>query len=651
MTDPIEGAAYDRDCAMVLRGKGGRLYVSSFAHGGRRYEIVADASAATEIVTFETMMAMIAALPTSGEPGDLGEETWEVLRMVAAGDFGPAEVDAFAKAAKARIGLGVTAFKGQIKAYRKTVKRLALDQRRDWGQEVIRGDNDEPKTILFNAALAFRKDPEWAGVLAFNEFTGVITLCKAPPWEHGVEFKERPFEDADGRQATLWLQELGIHADSKIVFEAIAAVAEENRFHPVREYLDELVWDGTPRLDNWLETYMKVSPEEGLLEPDAGATAKDQKAYQKAVDGRKACVKAVGTRWMIGAVARIYEPGCQLKTALILGGDQDLLKSTALATLGDPWFTDQVPDLSSKDALLQLAGVWIIEFAELTSFHGKDAKTIKAFMTTRSDRYRAPYGRLVANHPRQCAFAATTNERNYLHDPTGGTRFWCVWCAAEADIERLKADRNQLWAEAVYRYRAGEKWYLHEADLRAVAKEITEDHYEDGPWDSIILDHLRNKTVTSTRAILRDCIDKRVQDRTKRDEMEVAKVLTHLRWVKKQCRSGTNRGKNFYYAPEGWKDREATGPEAKTPEVAGQEEDDEILLVEALAEAIRAEGRTDFDRAALVVSVETWRTEFVSRRQNKDDAMWMAWWRRKDLPGVAEYDGYAWFTRDDAIPC
>jgi len=93
MADPLDAPDYDPDCAMLLRNKRGRLYINSFAHGGRQYEIVADESAATEIVTFETVMKMIAALPRPGEPGDLSEETREVLRMVAAGDFGPAEVD------------------------------------------------------------------------------------------------------------------------------------------------------------------------------------------------------------------------------------------------------------------------------------------------------------------------------------------------------------------------------------------------------------------------------------------------------------------------------------------------------------------------------------------------------------------------------
>jgi putative DNA primase/helicase len=188
--------------------------------------------------------------------------------------------------------------------------------------------------------------------------------------------------------------------------------------------------------------------------------------------------RAYGARFLISA--RVRSPGCKVDTVPIFEGRQGLPKSTALRTLAGPWFTDQMPDLHNKDAQMQLVGVWIVEFAELGQFNRADANRAKFFMSIRYDRFRRPYGTLVEDYPRQCVLAVTVNPgvHGYLKDETGNRRFWPVLCGFDwdagrcIDLEALKRERDELWAEADYWFGQGERWWLHEPEL-LVAHELS----------------------------------------------------------------------------------------------------------------------------------------------------------------------------------
>jgi putative DNA primase/helicase len=295
--------------------------------------------------------------------------------------------------------------------------------------------------------------------------------------------------------------------------------------------LDDLVWDDTPRINNLLTTYAAVAAEDETL------------SY----------IQAIGSRWMIGAVARIFNAGVKVDSALVLVGKQDLLKSRFFAVLGGDWFTDQIPDLKSKDAAIQLAGVWIIEFAELKSIRSADIDTIKAFMSRQVDRYRAPYGRQAANYPRQNAFGGTTNDDEYLNDPTGAKRFWSARVTGPADVEALAKDRDQLWAEAVHRFRQGEKWWLHEKELIETAAEVADEHFASDPWEAPIREWLSFRDIASVDMILDGAIMKDVEKWTRGDESRVGTIVRlRLKWMKKQVSRGVNRGKRYYLRPEVW---------------------------------------------------------------------------------------------------
>lgn len=191
--------------------------------------------------------------------------------------------------------------------------------------------------------------------------------------------------------------------------------------------------DSVERLDRWLSTYLGCEDTE----------------YSG----------AVGSRWLISAVTRIFHPGAKADCCLILEGPQSIRKSTALRTLAGEYFTDELADLGSKDAAMQTRCGWIIELSELDSLSNSDVARIKAFMSRTTVRFRPPYGMRLVEWPRQCVFAGTVNQTTYLRDETGGRRFWPV-AAGRIDIDALARDRDPLWAEAKARFDAGAAWWL-----------------------------------------------------------------------------------------------------------------------------------------------------------------------------------------------
>jgi predicted P-loop ATPase len=268
----------------------------------------------------------------------------------------------------------------------------------------------------------------------------------------------------------------------------------------------------------------------------------------------------VGSRFLISAVARIYRPGCKADYALILEGRQGLGKSTALRVLFDGddrgWFTDEIADIGSKDSAIQLRGAWIVELAELDAMKRADVSRLKAFISRTNDRYRPPYGRTVVDVPRQCVFAGSVNDDEYLRDSTGGRRFWPVKCADEkCDVRGLHQAREQIWAEAVARYRTpGTIWYLREEDLAAAAAEEQADRQQQHPWLERISAWLRDNPSTedgvTVGTILSEALGKRTENWTDGDKVQVGKCMATLRalgWEKGQKRVEGSIDREYRY--------------------------------------------------------------------------------------------------------
>jgi hypothetical protein len=268
--------------------------------------------------------------------------------------------------------------------------------------------------------------------------------------------------------ALYWLREMifqrfGLHATIQIVKEAVYTIANHHRFHPVRDHLDGLKWDGVPRIDQWLITY-------------GGA---EDTEYTRA-----ALV-------LIAAARRVREPGCKFDEILVLENpEQGTNKSQALQVLAvkPEWFSDNLPlGVSAKETIEALSGHWILEISELQGMRKSDIDKVKAFASRSVDRARMAYGVTVIRAPRQCIIVGTTNSEKYLRDLTGNRRFWPVR-VGRFDLDALQRDRDQLWAEAAAREASGASIRLPEALWPAAATEQAERMIEN-PFVSV-LDHV-----------------------------------------------------------------------------------------------------------------------------------------------------------------
>jgi len=302
------------------------------------------------------------------------------------------------------------------------------------------------------------------------------------------------------------LQHLGISVNKEIAGQAVQTVAREHPFHPVRDYLDSLKWDGISRIDDWLTLYLGV----------------DASAY----------TRAVSAKFLISGVARVFRPGIKVDSCLILEGPQGSLKSTALRTLaGDDFFTDDIADLGSKDSVIQMLGVWVIELAELDSMSRPESSRVKAFMSRQVDRIRLPYDRRVTEVPRECIFAGTVNHDAYLKDETGGRRFWPVK-VGRINIDELRRDRDQLWAEARQRFQGRANWWLDSRDLMEASREEQQARYEGDAWDDKIAKFVSTRDTVSIPEILEFCIEKLKKDWSRSDELRIVRSLKSKGWTR-----------------------------------------------------------------------------------------------------------------------
>ncbi len=311
----------------------------------------------------------------------------------------------------------------------------------DW-RALLAYKNGEAMGDERNVLIALRSAPELAGLLRFNEFALELEFLRSPPWWDVMPGKV--WTEADDTQCAAWLQEAGLKVHGiATVANCVAVAARDRPYHPVREYLSALTWDDEPRLQIWLAEYLGAH-------------------------GDPVYLNAVGSKFLISAVARAMRPGCQADHTLTLEAPQGTGKTSAGRVLAvcPEWFAGDLPEVHSKDARLQLLGRWIIEIAELKAMRSSELEAQKSFLTQIHDTFRPPYGRRTAQFPRQCVFIATTNESEYLRDRTGNRRWWPVKCG-QIDIEALTRDRDQLWAEAVQAFQAGTAWHLtpEEAEL------------------------------------------------------------------------------------------------------------------------------------------------------------------------------------------
>lgn len=344
---------------------------------------------------------------------------------------------------------------GPITAPRPNAPGAPLEYDPEWRSNLQRNEEGVIKPTLPNVQLIVRNDPRCRGIIAYNEFTQEIVLIRTPGRRKLQKPSPKPIRQLEGviwkvrdpLNGDLWTDShdaalrmvieagerqggYGLKVSQRDLGDAVNVVAQENRLHPVRNYLEGLAWDGVERVTRLFIDYL-------------GA---EDNAYHR----------AIGRMTLLGAVTRIFEPGHKFDFVPILEGVQGKRKSTFIEILARSWFAELEGDLHDRKQLVEkMQGAWILEIPELQGFSKAEVTTIKGFVSARKDKVRMAYAKRAVEFLRQCIFMGSTNDVEYLRDATGGRRFWPVACNVdEIDTARLSREVDQIWAEAVVIYQA-----------------------------------------------------------------------------------------------------------------------------------------------------------------------------------------------------
>ncbi len=345
-------------------------------------------------------------------------------------------------------------------------ENIAGDEDSDWGGMLeTNKQTSQLKSTIDNIWIILEHDPNLRGKFALNEFAGRGEVLGALPWN--ISDERRPWSDNDNQGLYWYFEKYYKIIGNGKVDAALSLHSEKYKFNEVKSYMLSLKWDGVPRLDTLFIDYLGAA----------------DIPY----------VRAVTRKAFTAAVARVMTPGCKFDNMTILAGPQGIGKSTLLDKMSRGYFNDSIRTFEGKEASELLQGVHVVEISELDAFRKTDTARIKQFLSLRSDRFRAAYGRHVKDIPRRCVFFGTTNSSEFLRDKTGNRRFWPV------DVGIIKPTKNiwvdldieldQIWAEAVTRWRLGEKLHLI-GDIEAEALKEQEAHREVSSKEGMIIDFL-----------------------------------------------------------------------------------------------------------------------------------------------------------------
>lgn len=350
------------------------------------------------------------------------------------------------------------------------------------------------KQLVHNFEVVMDMDSRFAGKIRLNEFAQQPYLYGSVPWENENNCRAWSSHD-DSALFSLIQADYGLKSRQDFA-DALKNVSMRNKFHPVRELLDSLTWDGKEHI-------------RGLLPEYLGAEDSDY-TYQ------------VMRLWMLGAVSRVYKPGSKFDYTMILQGSQGIGKSTFLKQLAmdDSWFNDSLDSLDSDKAVQSLTGSWIIELAELKSLArtAGGVESVKRFLTATQDKYRIPYERRADTFYRQCVFAGTTNKDDFLQDETGNRRFLIVQTGVKKPSKSLFVpeimDTIKLaWAEAVYIWKNEKPQLILPEAYMQEAKELQEANMADDGKRGIIQEYLEGKTQVCAREIWEKALGENVSPR------------------------------------------------------------------------------------------------------------------------------------------
>jgi predicted P-loop ATPase len=394
----------------------------------------------------------------------------------------------------------------------------------DWRLKLTRNRDQKVEGTLHNLVTIIENDERLQGLFWLNDSSNQVVMSRDAPWP-GSNRSE--FVDTDGSELAAWLQHpdrYDMKCGDDSVLKAVIAVARRHRRHPIRDYLNALKWDGKPRV-------------EAMLLDMFGAA-----------DGKYP--RQASMCFMVGAAARVLwmDPknpslGAKVDFMLVLEGPQGKRKSTSLSELFSPmWFVETSESPTGKDFYQIIQGCWGVEIGEMDSFSKADVTAVKVAITRRTDKFRAPYERMPSSYRRECVFVGTTNDREYLKDATGGRRFLPVRADGDVDVDRIRAERDQLWAEAVHHFREGYAFWVlpDDAAVEQAARYIGDswegrvERWLAGKWSpqkqlpERLISHTGPLVWTTTDELLQYAIGIEPGKHTKAEQQRMAHIMKRM---------------------------------------------------------------------------------------------------------------------------
>lgn len=454
---------------------------------------------------------------------------------------------AMAEFAKGIKEVSILLTKERYEEANKDFQSVNTDCSDEWMFNLKRNSNGIIEKTIDNILLVLENDPLVKGKIALDDFANRGLILGALPWDNSE--KKRFWNDTDDAGLRHYLEKVyGLIGKEKI-YDATSLCAHKHKFNSVRDYLLSVKWDGVSRLETLFIDYF-------------GADDNDY-------------TKEVAKKSFVAAVARVMQPGIKFDNMVIISGAQGIGKSTFFSYLGKDWFSDSLVTFEGKEAAELIQGRWLIEVGELSGMTKSETNTVKQFLSKTDDIYREAYGRRTAQFPRKCVFFGTTNDTEYLKDPTGGRRFWPVDANAKKATKSVFADLptevDNIWAEAFAFWQLGEPLYLSK-NVEKIARKQQEDHREvsaktgtvmefinkriPADWDSYTLDqrraywsfdyksyrgNLTKRDRVCAAEVWTECFNKEISTSKRQDIMEINGILRgmeELTYNKKSMRFG-----------------------------------------------------------------------------------------------------------------
>lgn len=412
------------------------------------------------------------------------------------------------------------------------------EDNKNWLTELDFNEKGTLKNTPNNFVLILNNDENLKGKMAINEFSNRICVLGQLPWRKENDLSD--WSDEDDSSLRIYISKIWEIQSKQNCEDALKQTVKTNSYHPVRDYLNSLLWDGVSRIDTLLVDYMGAEDNE--------------------------YTRFVTRKWLCGAVARIFVPGIKFDYMLVLTGAQGIYKSTFFNYLSKGWFTDSIQDVEGNQAIEKLMNSWIIEFGELQAFSKAESNAIKRFITSQEDRTRLAYAKRTSYLKRQCVFAGTTNKSEFLKDDTGDRRYWPVNVKAEGRTKDVREDLpkevDQIWAEAIHFWKDLKEPLAPTKEQEALAKIEQEDHREVNEKEGLIIKYLdtllpenwedvdlyRRRSFLQGADVLEgtvkrekvcaievwcECYEKSKADMKKSDSIEINNILNRLKgWSK-----------------------------------------------------------------------------------------------------------------------